>query len=108
MVHHLARDFTTDMLKRPKAYVPKRFFTELRKFNPRFEEGKQNDAHVCIQSIIDGLHEDLRSNPNDEQIYFNPDAELEEQALEAWNSYQTLNASPIAKMFVGMYKSMYK
>ena len=90
--------------------TPRSFKTCLSSFAPQFSGYDQHDSQEFLNSLLDGLHEDLnrcRKKPCTEIPEANgrPDAVV---AREAWETHQKRNDSVILDTFGGQFKSTVK
>jgi len=72
------------------------------KYHSSFNNFAQQDSHEFISYILDGIHEDLNKNYQENMLInpdFNKDPEL------AWDTHTTKNKSIIVDLFHGQFKS---
>jgi ubiquitin C-terminal hydrolase len=88
-------------------YAPLNFKRVISKFQPTFAGYTQHDTQEFLNSLLDGLHEDLNRVlkkplvPKDESK--KPD---NVKSLEQWYSFLLRNQSLIVDLFYGQYKSI--
>ncbi|KAJ3281959.1 ubiquitin carboxyl-terminal hydrolase [Borealophlyctis nickersoniae] len=93
--------------ERLPSYAPRDFKYTMGRFNSMFQGYGQQDSQELLQSLLDGLHEDLNRIKKKPYIE-NPDMDGqpdEEIARVAWEIYSKRNDSAIVDLFQGQYKS---
>jgi hypothetical protein len=88
------------------SYSPKLFKSIMGERNQTFEGYGQQDSHELLQTLLDGLHEDL--NKGQKQYVQDPEMGSnteQEYAKECWEAYRKRNDSVIVDLFQGQLKS---
>ncbi|KAJ3052911.1 Ubiquitin carboxyl-terminal hydrolase 15 [Rhizophlyctis rosea] len=91
----------------PKAFSPYKFKSTIGKFNSMFQGYGQQDSQELLNSLLDGLHEDLNRIKKKPYIE-TPDMDEkgdEEIAGTLWDIHCQRNSSVIVDLFQGQYKS---
>ncbi|EGF83643.1 hypothetical protein BATDEDRAFT_18712, partial [Batrachochytrium dendrobatidis JAM81] len=103
LIHQLWRDDQ----ERPRSFSPREFKHTIGELNPTFQGYGQQDSHELLQSLLDGLHEDLNRIINKEYV---EDPEMkdmseDEFAKVSWNAYCKRNDSIIVDLFQAQLKN---
>ncbi|KAH6565831.1 hypothetical protein BASA50_000052 [Batrachochytrium salamandrivorans] len=103
LIHHLWRTGQD----RPKSYSPREFKYTIGERNSTFQGYGQQDSHELLQSLLDGLHEDLNRIQKKE---FVQDPEMNEMteaefANVSWDAYSKRNDSIIVDLFQAQLKN---
>ena len=89
------------------SFAPREFKSTMGRFNTMFRGYGQQDSQELLQSLLDGLHEDLNRIVKKPYVELPDMDELSdsEKAFKSWEFYSLRNDSIIVDLFQGQYKS---
>ncbi|KAI8928791.1 hypothetical protein BC831DRAFT_446592 [Entophlyctis helioformis] len=103
----LIRNLWRSGIDRPASYAPRDFKLTIGQRNSTFQGYGQQDSHELLQSLLDGLHEDL--NRIRRKVFVeDPDRAGEsddEFARISWDAYRRRNDSVIVDLFQALLKN---